>query len=394
MNQRIRRVVDELKRRNLRALVCGRPSNVLALTGYWPVVGISIVVLTCEGITGLLVPEDELHLVGGSAAGKVASFEPASLMDVTPANDTISWRLRELAASIWCTTGSCAHDAGGGTEPATYAAQHHFGTSLPYIIQSAFGSCDMVDASEFLDTVRAVLTDNELEAIKQACGAAERGFTSAVRQVHPGITEREAARIISSAIASAHDVPRSESFGFCMSGPNSADSYRAYQWTGTRTLKDGDIVLLHVNSVVSGMWTDISRSYSMGAMSDNSQAVARAMLDAAQAAMDAVRPGARAGDVDRAARDVMARAGFGHQFKHATGHGVGFANIDHGAHPRIHPRSDEVLERGMVFNIEPAAYFPGEFGMRHCTMVAVTGGGHELLTPFHSSMDDLILRGA
>jgi Xaa-Pro aminopeptidase len=106
------------------------------------------------------------------------------------------------------------------------------------------------------------------------------------------------------------------------------------------------------------------------------------VAEAGRQALAAVRPGTKASEVDRAAREVLARRGFSKAFKHATGHGVGFAAIDHNAHPRIHPLSDEILEAGMVFNIEPAVYFTGIGGMRHCDMVAVTPQGGELLTPF------------
>ncbi len=107
--------------------------------------------------------------------------------------------------------------------------------------------------------------------------------------------------------------------------------------------------------------------------------------------MSAVRPGAKASDVDRRAREAMRSRGFGEAFSHPAGHGVGFAAIDHDALPRIHPKSEETLEPGMVFNIEPAAYFEGEGGIRHCNMVAVTETGAELLTPFLSVIEDLIV---
>ena len=87
----------------------------------------------------------------------------------------------------------------------------------------------------------------------------------------------------------------------------------------------------------------------------------------------------------------MDRRGYGAAFRHATGHGVGFAAIDHNALPRIHPVSEELLEPGMVFNIEPAAYIPDVGGMRQCNMVVVTGQGAELLTPFQNSPNDLVL---
>jgi Xaa-Pro aminopeptidase len=90
----------------------------------------------------------------------------------------------------------------------------------------------------------------------------------------------------------------------------------------------------------------------------------------------------RASEVDLAARDVLRRQGFEKEFSHSLGHGVGFASISANARPRIHPKSDEVLETGMTFNIEPAVYLEGYGGARHCDMVAVTESGMQLLTGF------------
>jgi Xaa-Pro aminopeptidase len=87
----------------------------------------------------------------------------------------------------------------------------------------------------------------------------------------------------------------------------------------------------------------------------------------------------------------MREHGFAKEFKHSTGHGVGFAAINHTAHPRIHPASEERLEVGMVFNVEPGLYFHGYGGLRHCDMVTVTDSGAEVLTPFQSSLQELIV---
>ena len=116
-----------------------------------------------------------------------------------------------------------------------------------------------------------------------------------------------------------------------------------------------------------------------------------AVFAARQAALSAVRPGVRGSAVDDAARRVLESHGFGPAVKHATGHGVGFAAIDHNARPRLSQRSDDVLEAGMVFNVEPAIYLDGVGGLRHCDMVAVGGTGAELLTPFHASLTHLVL---
>jgi Xaa-Pro aminopeptidase len=90
-----------------------------------------------------------------------------------------------------------------------------------------------------------------------------------------------------------------------------------------------------------------------------------------------------------AAREVMNAPGCAKQFKHSTGHSLGFAAIDHNALPRPHPKSPDVLETGMTFDVEPAVYYEDYGGLRHCDMVPVTQLGMQLLTPFKTILEDL-----
>lgn len=166
----------------------------------------------------------------------------------------------------------------------------------------------------------------------------------------------------------------------------------AFQQTGSRTIEDGDFILLHCNSYCGGFWTDITRTFSIGRLDAEKAEITKAILDAAQVSITTIRPGVRASAVDKAARDVLNARGYGKAFKHATGHGVGFAAINHNALSQIHPLSDAVLEPGMVFNIEPAVYITGMGGMRQCNMVAVTDNGVELLTGFQNDAGDLSLQ--
>src|SRR6185437_2748898 len=117
----------------------------------------------------------------------------------------------------------------------------------------------------------------------------------------------------------------------------------------------------------------------------------RAIFEARAAALAAIRPGVRASAVDHAARSILGAHGFDQEFSHSTGHGIGFAAIAHNARPRIHPKSEEQLQPGMMFNLEPAVYIAGWGGIRHCDMVTVTGSGAEVLTPFQLRVEDLIV---
>jgi Xaa-Pro aminopeptidase len=183
------------------------------------------------------------------------------------------------------------------------------------------------------------------------------------------------------------EMARSDGFFYCMSGSNAAQAYAAFQQSRRKPLQRGEPILIHCNSYADGYWTDLTRTYVLGPPDARLRDMFDVIAAARDAAFDAVRPGARASDVDKAARTVLDAAGYGKAFRHPTGHGVGFSAIDHDAWPRIHPCSTEILEEDMVFNIEPGIYIEGYGGVRDCNMVAVTASGHELLSPFQPAPD-------
>jgi Xaa-Pro aminopeptidase len=178
------------------------------------------------------------------------------------------------------------------------------------------------------------------------------------------------------------DVLRADGFAWCMSGPNSAEANAAFAYSRHRKLQEGDLVLVHSNSYADGYWTDITRTQVLGGPDEKQKSIFKAISEARNAAFSKIKPGVRAAAVDLAAREVLRKHGFEKEFPHSLGHGVGFAAISPHARPRIHPKSDEILETGMTFNIEPAIYIENYGGARHCDMVAVTENGMELLTDF------------
>ena len=109
---------------------------------------------------------------------------------------------------------------------------------------------------------------------------------------------------------------------------------------------------------------------------------------AQKAAFDSIKPGVKALDVDRAARQLIAEAGFGEYFGHGLGHGIGLQI--HEA-PWLRPGSETVLEPGMVFTLEPGIYLPGWGGVRIEDNILVTSSGAEYLTGISRELDDNII---
>jgi Xaa-Pro aminopeptidase len=386
--ERIARIAHALEAARLDAIVCTLPSNVLLASAYWPVIGNGIAIATRDARIGVLAPEDEESLAADGWPDVIHVFSAASLDAIADVVDIVRARLPALGSALSVRGRVAIGFEGAGFDPSVYASGFAYGASLPSMLSSAFPDAVLVDATHMLAGLKATLTPRELSVVRTACGIAHAAFETVAARIGAGMTEHEVADLLRRELRHPeHD--RADGFAYCMSGPNSARAYAAFQQSTSRPIEDGDQALLHCNSCCGGFWTDITRTFSVGTPSPQIQARLEAIFTARQRAIAAVRPGVTASTVDRAARSAMSEAGFEDEFVHPAGHGVGFAAIDHHARPRIHPHSDDVLEVGMTFNIEPAAYLPASHGIRHCDMVVVTDSGAELLTPFLGDADHL-----
>lgn len=395
--ERVNRIMSALRKAQLDSLICALPAYVLMTTGYWPVVGTSIVVTNADGEQVALVPEDEEDLARLGWA-RVRTYQPSSLEKLQSVAEAAAGPLRRLLRDMAVERGCIGFEAGPVSEPASYAAMHLFGKSITSLIHAAAPAAQLVPADDLLAALASEKTPSEVEKIQIACEIAEHAFSDGVRSITAGARETEIAAMFRGPLVTFGtgycDVARAEGFAYCMSGPNSAKAHGAYARSRTRQIRSGDLVLIHCNSCANGYWTDITRTYLLRDPDERTMKVYEAVFAARKAALDAIRPGVRASEVDRAARNTLAKYGFAKAFKHPTGHGVGFAAISANARPRIHPKSDEVLQPGMVFNVEPAVYMEEVGGLRHCDMVAITVSGVDVLTPYHATFQDLVLSSA
>jgi Xaa-Pro aminopeptidase len=389
---RVERIVRGLLKMDLDAVVCVLPMNVLLVSGYWPVVGTALAVAGADGRVVVVVPEDERELAAQGWADEVVTYAPASLDEMKSVIEAVREPLRQATRNLQITHARIGCEGGAVSAPASYVGTFSYRGEIFDLLGDVLPAFENVGADGLLAELRAIPTPYELERIRTACDIAGAAFQAGVRRLQPGLKETEAAVLFRAPLAaSGEGCERADGFAFCMSGPNAACAYAAYQQSRARKLQTGDLVLIHCNSYADGYWTDITRTYCLGGPDERQRAMYRAMFDARAAALAAIHPGVRAAEVDRAARAAIASHGFGNAFKHPTGHGVGFAAIDHNAPPRLHPKSEDMLKEGMVFNVEPGIYVEGYGGMRHCDMVVVTADGALVLTPFQTDIAELIV---
>jgi Xaa-Pro aminopeptidase len=393
--ERTEHVRRALNRAGLEAIACALPANVLLLSGYWPVVGTALALAKWDGRTTVLAPEDEQALAAEGWADEVHTFQPGSLQDLRTAEDALAPALAVVADSLRIARGRIGYESGEMFQPASYAALHLYGSALPQLLGRAFPAAALVPADELLVRLRSTLTAAEQGRLRTACRAAAAAFEHGRGRLRAGLKETAAAALFRGPLSTQGTgdgaVLRADGFTFCMSGPNAARAHAVYAHSGDRELAAGDLVLVHCNSYVDGLWTDVTRTYCLGEPNERQRGLYEAVFAARSAALAAIVPGVHGTEVDRAARGVLAARSFGPLFKHSTGHGVGFAAIDHNAQPRLHPKSDDVLRPGMVCNVEPALYLDGYGGLRHCDVVLVTPSGPEVLTPFQASLEELVL---
>jgi Xaa-Pro aminopeptidase len=200
--------------------------------------------------------------------------------------------------------------------------------------------------------------------------------------IRPGLTEIE----VAAELEHQARLQGAEGMSFetiVASGPRSALPHgRA---TATPLPRKG-FLTLDFGIILQGYCSDMTRTVYLGKPRTKERAAYEAVLEAQQAGVQAVRPGATCGEVDEAARSVLRQAGLAEAFSHSTGHGVG---LEIHESPRIGAGQKTRLQAGMVVTIEPGIYLPGEFGIRIEDMVAVTPAGGHVLTPAAKALIEL-----
>ena len=219
-----------------------------------------------------------------------------------------------------------------------------------------------------------VKTKAEAAAMKKAARIAESAFAQFLRRhLRSGITEREAAAMLDCTCATLG----SERCAFDTIILFGERTSLPHGRPGNCRLKKGDLVLADFGCTVAGLCSDITRTAVFGHASRRQRELYAVVRQAQDTALRAACAGITASSLDRAARSVIGKAGFGPAFGHALGHGVGRRVHER---PRVSSRSKEVLAEGTAITIEPGIYLPGFGGVRIEDMILLTKTGSRLLT--------------
>ncbi|MFD2468757.1 M24 family metallopeptidase [Amycolatopsis silviterrae] len=252
-------------------------------------------------------------------------------------------------------------------------------------LRAAFGDAEQTLAGPIVRELRMRKDAAEIDALRKAGAAIDRVHARMGEWLRAGRTEAEVGADITAAIV--EEGHTHADFVIVGSGPNGASPHHD---VSERVIERGDVVVIDIGGPVpEGYNSDSTRTYSIGEPRDADVAETYAVLQRAQqAAVDAVRPGATAESIDKAARDVIDAAGFGEYFIHRTGHGIG---LDVHEEPYIIAGNALPLEAGMAFSVEPGIYQPGRWGARIEDIVLVTESGVE---PVNTRPHELVVLDA
>jgi Xaa-Pro aminopeptidase len=364
-HQTVRRALDEL---SLDALVVTALPNVLYLTNFTG--SSAIVILTRDRV--LFLTDSRYITAIADMRGQPHECPGLELMAVDGAYDM---RLAQVLADM----------AGARLG---FEAAHLTVSRLSWLQQTIDAASELVPTESVVERARVIKDAYELLTLREAARRLSLVAADVLGAVRAGQIERDVALDIDWRLRRG-GFERSAFETIVASGPHAALPHAR---PGDRKLSEGDLVVLDFGGVYDSYCVDLTRTVSIGRASERARQVYAAVLSGHDHAISVVRPGESRFAVDEAARAALDQAGMAAAFGHGTGHGLG---IEVHEDPRITRRRadvdtrDEALAAGMVFTIEPGAYFPGWGGVRIEDDVVVTQDGVEVITDVTTELLEL-----
>jgi Xaa-Pro aminopeptidase len=354
--RRMERAATQAEAAGLTGILVAPGPDLLYFTGYKPIAiteRITMLVLQGTRDPALIVPileRPDAENAPGAAA--------LSLADWTDGSDPYAATAELL-------------DPGGRYAISDSAWAMHLLALLQALPDSTY-----VSMTSTLPMLRAIKGPDELERLAAAGAAADACFEQIKQVSFAGRREREIAADLAGFL---RDHGHSQvDFTVVGSGPNGANPHHEMS---EREIQEGDMVVLDFGGLKDGYGSDTTRTVHVGEPTAEEREVYEIVRRAQQAGFEAVRPGVACQEIDRAARQVIADAGYGEQFIHRTGHGIGLTTHEP---PYMVEGETQPLEPGMCFSIEPGVYLSGRFGVRIEDIVTVTeDGGRRLNNTSH-----------
>lgn len=243
-------------------------------------------------------------------------------------------------------------------------------------IKNSLPSCTL-DLSGALDkaasSLRLIKSRDEIDKIKKAQKIADKAFYHILPLLKKGVTEHKAALELEFFIRKNG----AEGVSFDIILASGANGSMPHAVPTDKKIQEGDLVVLDFGAKFDGYHSDMTRTIAIGSITTEQEHIYNTVLTAQKAALKAVKDGAECSKVDKTARTIIEKAGFGKNFGHSTGHGVGLQIHEN---PRLSSASTQTLKSNMIVTVEPGIYIEGKFGVRIEDMVLVTKDGCDIMS--------------
>ena len=335
MKERVEGLVAQFKEKELDGVLISAPENRRYLSGF-------------SGSAGFLfITKANAILVTDSRYTEQATKQ-SPYFDVRQVRGGWGWLIDELKAS--------------GVKKIGFESQDMTVSSYNNLIEaikgdSALGDVSMVPAPGLAENQRIIKDQEELSMLQLAIDAADKAMDQVCPAITPGMTEREVAWKMEMAMRDFG----ADAISFdtiVAAGPNGA---MAHHQPSDYVIKQGDPIVIDMGAKVGGYCSDLSRSIAVGEPDETFNKIYDTVLGAQLTAINTVKVGMTGEETDNLSRNVIADAGYGDNFGHSLGHGVG---LEVHENPRVGPRSTDVLELNTVFTVEPGIYLSGWGGIR------------------------------
>ncbi|MBL8047211.1 MAG: aminopeptidase P family protein [Chthonomonas sp.] len=346
MSSNLERTLARMADNNVEAMLVSDIGNVRWLTGFTGSFGFAV----CSANGNIFISDARYSV---QAHEQVTNMEVVIFATPQKVLDVLAAAVKKLGVSKLGFEGSV-----------TYATWAEWTKGL--------GGVTLEPQSNIIAPLRMIKTADEIAAVTEACKLADACFDHVQRMLKPGVVEFDIALDIEfffrrHRATLAFDV-------IAVSGPNSA---KPHGKPTEKKLEVGDFLTLDFGCGIRGYHSDITRTVVIGETSDKHKQIYNRVLESQVAAIEAMRPGANGRDVDILVREILDKDDLSQYFGHGLGHGLGSAVHDMG---RLSMTTDQPIEVGQIWTIEPGVYLDGWGGVRIEDDIVITESGCDILT--------------
>ncbi len=378
------RIQAVLSEHNLKALVASTAENIRYLTDYDTP---ALFIYRYPGAYAVALPDEEPVLIIPIAGLEYLVERPATTRNVRTAGAYFVERrpgvpLSPAEERVQDLRASCPYYA--SAEEALHAVLHEAGAEAGALgideqgmapatwrrLAQWFPAATLIEAGALFADIRRVKTPDEIALLREATAINERAAALAFGTVRDGAPETLLEEVFRSEVARAGAVP---GHWETTVGSRSSGSFHA----GPYPVRPGDLIRSDSSCRFRGYWSDIGRTRVLGLPKPEHRKTYEALRSGEEAAVRAIRPGVRAGDLFAIAVDTIRQAGLSEYRRHHVGHGIGLEMYEA---PLLAEGSDMRLQAGMVINVETPFYEAGYGGFQVEDTVLVIEAGGELIT--------------